>query len=254
MSVLVGITPDTHSGSKLKTRTPDESIIYLWDRYLEALLVNDAIPVLLPVTDNDAQIGSIVDHLDGVLLAGGDFDIPPEMFGEEPKPWLGKVKKERSAFELKLLLEAAKRDVPVLGICGGMQMINVAYGGTLYQDIEKERPESDLHQQRERPDNPSHTVAVSVDSRLREILDVDAAGELQTLKVNSTHHQAIRDVAEGFRVNAVAPDGIVEGIESRTHRFLLGVQWHPELLYSKIDIHNRLFTSFLEAAATPSSP
>ena len=86
MSVLVGITPDTHSGSKLKTRTPEEKIIYLWDRYLEALLVNDAVPVLLPVTDNDEQITSIVNHLDGVLLPGGNFDISPEMFGQEPKP------------------------------------------------------------------------------------------------------------------------------------------------------------------------
>lgn len=250
MSVLVGITPDTHSGSKLKTRIPEENIIYLWDRYLEALLENDAIPVLLPVTENDEQISSIVDHLDGVLLAGGNFDIPPEMFGEEPKPWLGKVKRKRSNFELKLLKESVKKDVPVLGICGGMQMINVAFGGTLYQDIEKERPNSKEHQQKERADRPFHSVAVSPESRLWEILHVDPRDELTELPVNSTHHQAIRDVAEGLRISAVSKDGIVEGVESRTHRFLMGVQWHPELLYNHMDAQNRLLVAFLDAAAT----
>jgi len=253
MSVLVGITPDTHSGSKLKTRIPDESIVYLWDRYLEALLENCAIPVLLPITDNDEQICSIVNHLDGVLLAGGNFDVPPEMFGEEPKPWLGKVKMERSNFELKLLKEAVRSDVPVLGICGGMQMINVAFGGTLYQDIDQERSGSAKHQQEQRADSTSHTVAVSPESRLCEILGVGLKSELQSLEVNSTHHQAIRDLAQGFRASAVSPDGIVEGIESQAHRFLMGVQWHPELLYNQMDVHNRIFTAFLEAAATRSS-
>jgi putative glutamine amidotransferase len=244
---LIGITPDTHDGDRLRTRISKEKIVYIWDRYLAAFLDRGAMPVVLPVTSDRGIIASMALRLDGVVLAGGNFDVPPEFFAEEPKPWLGKLKPERSRFELDLLIEAAKKDLPVLGICGGMQAINVAFGGTLYQDIAMERPGSRAHSQKTKPDRTSHQVTIASGTRLHSIMTGRKAGyELRT-RVNSTHHQAVKDLAPGFAVNAQAADGIIEGIESTTHGFIVGVQWHPEILCERHEPHARIIRGFLRA-------
>jgi len=250
MSVLIGVTPDTHSGRKLKTRTPKEEITYLWDQYLQALLDNKALATLLPVTLDKQLIQKMLQRLDGIVLAGGNFDVPPEFFGEEIKPWLGKLKPKRSKFELELLKAAMKKNMPILGICGGMQIINVAFGGTLYQDIKEERPASGNHQQTVRKDKTSHQVKLAPGTRLYRMMTGKKGKTPLPLRVNSTHHQAIKDLGQGLTVNAVATDGIVEGVESRTHRFLVGIQWHPELLYPEHKDQNRIFSAFIRAAKT----
>ncbi|MCP4678183.1 MAG: gamma-glutamyl-gamma-aminobutyrate hydrolase family protein [Deltaproteobacteria bacterium] len=250
MKPIIGVTPDTHSGRKLKTRTPKEKIVYLWDQYLAALFDQGATPVILPVTTNKTQIRSMVERLDGVMLAGGNFDVPPELFGEKPKPWLGPLKPERSQFEIGLVLEAVRKNLPVLGICGGMQAINVAFGGTLYQDIGKERPKSRSHQQKLRADKTCHQVKVAGGTKLRAIVAGRRGKDDIRLRVNSTHHQAIRDVAPGYTVNAVATDGVIEGIEKEGTGFVLGVQWHPELLFKKHQPHSRILGAFVRAAKT----
>lgn len=245
---LIGVTPDTHGGSRLRTRTSKERIVYIWDRYLAAFLDRGAVPVVLPVTLDRTLTGEMVRRLDGVVLAGGNFDVPPEFFGEEPKPWLGKLKPERSRFELDLLMAAAKKDLPILGICGGMQAINVAFGGTLYQDIAAERPASREHSQKTKPDRTSHQVTISRGTMLHSIISGRGTGPELRLRVNSTHHQAVKDLAPGFAVNAAASDGVIEGIESSSHRFVMGVQWHPEILCERYDAHARIIEGFLKAA------
>ncbi len=249
MKPLIGIAPDTHNGKRLKARTPKEKIVYLWDQYLVALTAHGALPVVLPVTEDHKLVRAMADRLDGVMLAGGNFDVPPDFYGEEPTPWLGKLKPERSRFELALTREAIARGLPVLGICGGMQTINVAYGGTLYQDIANERPKSRSHQQKTRPDRTCHQVKALKNTRLKRCISGRKGGDDLRLRVNSTHHQAIKDVAPGYVVNAVAADGMVEGIESEGAGFVLGVQWHPELLFERHEAQSHILRAFVRAAA-----
>ncbi len=250
MAVMIGVTPDTHDGSKLKTRVPPERIVYLWDSYLKALIDHGATPVVLPVTGDKKVIRSMLDRLDGFLLAGGNFDVPPSYYGEENKPWLGKLKPERSEFEKALLMGALDRNVPVLGICGGMQILNVAMGGTLYQDIARERPKAREHQQNKKKDSPSHQVVVPPGTRLYKIMTGGKKGDALKVMVNSTHHQAVKELAPGLVVCAEAADGIVEAVESPRHRFALGTQWHPELLYKKQKEQAAIFRAFVREAAS----
>ncbi len=249
MKPLIGVSPDTDSGSRLRTRTPTEKVVYLWDRYLAALLDHGSLPVVLPVTEDKSAVRAMVERLDGVLLAGGNFDVPAEFFGQEPRPWLGRLKPERSRFERLLLLQAARRQKPVLGICGGMQLINVAFGGTLYQDIGQERPGSRQHEQKSRADKTAHWVALQPGTRLERIVRGQNRRNAFRVAVNSTHHQAVRQVAPGFAVNAMSSDGIVEGIEREGEGFVVGVQWHPELLYGRLQAHARILRAFVRAAS-----
>lgn len=249
MKPLIGITPDTHHQTTcpgpsccIPTRSRQEKMILLGDRYLAAVLDHGGLPVLLPVTEDPKVLRETADRLDGLLLAGGAFDVPPEFYGERPRPGLGRLKPERSRFERALLLEAMKRDLPVLGICGGMQILNVVFGGTLYQDLKRERPGCRDHEQKIPKTRPFHPVTVSRGSRLQRIL-------AQTrLLVNSTHHQAVKNLGPGLRASATAPDGVIEAVESESHRFLIGVQWHPEVLYPRQPAQARVFQAFLRAA------
>ncbi len=252
MKPIIGVTADLHRGSRIPARLPDENVLFMWDYYLSALFEAGALPVLLPFTDARGAIRSMVDRFDGFLLAPGNFDLPPELFGEERKPWLGPVKLEVSRFECELVRIAAKKDVPMLGICGGMQTINVAFGGTLYQDIATERPQSRSHSQKTRQDLPHHQVTVSRGTRLSRILSARRGKDPVRIRVNSTHHQAIRDLAPSLKANCFSADGIIEGIESDAHRFLLGVQWHPELLYKKTAHQAAIFRTFARAASKKS--
>jgi putative glutamine amidotransferase len=248
MRVLIGVSADLLQRGRPESRSSDDAILRLQEAYLGSLLDNGAIAVALAVVENRASIRTLVDRLDGVLLSGGAFDVPPDLYGQEPRPWMGEIRPERSRFEVALLREAAGRDLPVLGICGGMQIINVALGGTLYQDIPQERPGSDQHRQPGRNDRPCHPVEVQAKTRLAAIVSGKRSGRPVQLQVNSTHHQAVRDLGRGLLANAFAPDGLIEGIESTRHRFLLGVQWHPERLYRTIPEQARIFRAFVRAA------
>ncbi len=248
MKPLIGVPPDVDQEERIYTRTPDEKIIYLWDTYLKAVMDHGGLPVMLPVSSSPSHIRSAADACHGFLLPGGAFDIPPEYYGDEPLPWLGDLKPERSRFEYKLLLEAMRRDMPVLGICGGMQLINVAMGGTLYQDILKEHNGARDHRQRKKRTSTSHRVKVLAGTRLHGIISGGAGDGEFRVGVNSTHHQAVKDVGRGLRVCAVAADGVVEAVESERHGFVLGVEWHPELLYKKHKGHARIFQAFILAA------
>ena len=187
-----------------------------------AVLQAGGIPVMLPYIEDEPDIDELIKTLDGLYLTGGD-DIDPTLFGEEPLPNLGVILPSRDAFELKLIQKFLSLDKPILAVCRGCQILNIAVGGDMYQDIGSQVKEQILqHQQRAPKSHGSHFVEVPEGTLLHQI-----SGS-KRFKVNSRHHQANRTVPSPFRVSGVSSDGIVEAIESKTHTFVLGVQWHPE--------------------------
>ena len=188
--------------------------------YFSAVVDAGGLPVALP--HDEALAPAYLDRLDGLIVTGGDFDVDPALYGETTRHERVSLKETRTGFEFGATKEALARDMPVLGICGGQQLLNVVLGGTLIQHIPDEWEAPLAHEQPNPRDEPGHTVSVVPGSLLHEICGTDE------LSVNSAHHQAVKEVANGVTVNATAPDGIIEGIEDRTYRFCLGVQWHPE--------------------------
>lgn len=189
--------------------------------YYMSVLESGATPVVIPSYDDECALASLVDRLDGLVLSGG-ADIDPEYLGEEPLDCIS-VNPRRDAQELMLVHLAMDRHIPILGICRGIQTIAAALGGKLYQDIVSQHDgKCKEHSQTIARGLPSHEVNIEKDSLLYRLLGKE------TLAVNSFHHQAVRQVPDGFRVTAVAPDGIIEAMESTEFRQILGVQWHPE--------------------------
>jgi putative glutamine amidotransferase len=180
-------------------------------------------------------------RLDGLLLTGG-ADLDPALYGEQRMPESGDVEPERDELELAMTRTALARDLPILGICRGMQALNVACGGTLYQDIATQLPDTELHDWHKLPRNHlAHNVTVEPGSRLSEILGA------QELRVNSLHHQAVRRPGAGLRIVARAADGVAEGLEAPGRRFALAVQYHPEELVETDALSRRLFDAFTQA-------
>ncbi|WP_041436873.1 gamma-glutamyl-gamma-aminobutyrate hydrolase family protein [Thermus oshimai] len=192
--------------------------------YLEALVQVGLTPVLLPPQDPEG-VERLLPHLDGLLLPGG-VDVDPALYGEEPGPGLGEVHPERDALELRLARYAAKEGMPLLGICRGLQVLNVALGGSLHQDLQSPIQ----HYQKAPWGTLGHSVRQVGKSPLEGLFP-------ETFRVNSYHHQGVKALGQGLRPVAVAPDGLVEAVVLEGHPLFLGVQWHPELLPS----HRGLF-------------
>mgnify|MGYP001139041284 CR=1 FL=1 len=213
------------------------------DAYVQALHQAGAAPLLIPLGAPEAALQAIVDRLDGVLLTGGG-DIVPDTFGGQPHPRVGDVDADRDRIEISLVKRLVAQKRPFLGICRGIQVINVALGGTLYTDIADQHAGALRHDNY--PDIPrdflAHTVEVSETSRLAQIL-----GHTRH-QVNSLHHQAACQLAPGLKPTAYAPDGILEAVELPDHPFGLGVQWHPEWLQAHAPMR-ALFSAFVQAAA-----
>lgn len=210
--------------------------------YAEAVQRAGGLPFVLPYSDDPAVVESYLDRVSGVVVTGGAFDIHPAAYGEEAREGLGPQKQARTHFETLLLRGALKRGLPVLGICGGMQLLNVVLGGTLFQDIGREVAGAREHEQKHDRTQPHHPVEVKDGTLL-----ADAVGK-GPLMVNSTHHQAVNQVGEGVVVSGVAPDGVVEAIESTRHPFAVGVQWHPEYLIHNVPTHLGLYRAFVHKA------
>ena len=211
--------------------------------YPASLAASGALPVVIPLGLPEEALADIFAQLDGLCLSGG-VDVAPAEYGEEPHPALGKVDAPRDRTELTLARWALAADLPILGICRGIQMLNVAAGGNLYQDLTAQLPGSLLHNYKvaETPwERPTHGVRLAAGSRLAGVLD--AGG----LMVNSFHHQAVKRPADGFDAVAWAEDGVVEAIEAPGRRFALGVQWHPEGMFQTDPLASKLFAAFVEA-------
>jgi len=223
---LIGITTDLDDKSNL-----------IESAYSRAVEFYGGAPVLIPTvaqaTSSDFLL-NIVSAIDGLLIPGSR-DMDPKFYGEPPHPAIKPMSPERTETEFSILRIALKRDMPVLGICGGMQFINVFHGGSIYQDIEALLPDALCHERGE-----AHGVKVLADTVFGGFT------KEKEFEVKSYHHQAINRVGEGLRVSAVAPDGIIEGFESGDGR-IMGFQWHPEL--DKTWLSQQIFTRFLSEAA-----
>jgi putative glutamine amidotransferase len=206
--------------------------------YFASLAEAGALPVALPHHPELAE--SYLDALDGLLITGGAFDVDPALWGEEPVHPKVTLKPGRTDFELAAARGALARDMPVLGICGGQQLLAVAFGGTLMQHIPDGVPEALAHEQPNPRTEPGHEVRIVEDTLLSRIV-----GGRARMAVNSAHHQAVATPGAGAVVNALAPDGVVEGVEHPGHRFALGVQWHPEYAVDPAD--PLIFQAFVAA-------
>lgn len=198
-------------------------------------------PLLLPFIASQARARHVMGALDGLLISGGDFDIDPRRYGEKKRKECGPAAPERSKSEWLLLAAAIAAHKPVLGICGGCQLINVFFGGSLYQDIPTQKQNVLMHSQPRPHARTSHRVAVAAKTRLAAITGS------ASLPVNSTHHQSVKIPGRGLLPSAVAPDGVIEGIEAADGRFIVGVQWHPEYLI-RLKPHAALFGALTRAA------
>lgn len=196
---------------------------------------------MLPNVDPDAA-AAMLDACDGLLLTGGD-DVAPLLYGEEPQPGLGDIDAPRDTFELPLCRLALERGLPILGICRGIQLLNVAAGGTLRQDLVSDQSATVQHRMKT-AGGPAvhHTLGIVPGSRLHRLIGSER------LAVNSYHHQAVGRIAEGFQVTATTADGVIEAIEPIDGRNIIGVQWHPEVMGFEVDASRVLFTWLIEAA------
>ena len=207
------------------------------ENYFSAVARAGGLPIALPHEPELAE--EYLALIDGLVVTGGNFDVDPAVFGAHERHDSVSTKERRTAFELAITRAAHSADMPALGICGGQQLMNVALGGTLFQHIPDAIPNALAHEQPNPRNEAGHAVSLEPDSALYRIT------ERADMQVNSAHHQAVDAAAPGLKVNALAPDGVVEGIEDPARRWFIGVQWHPEFAIDPGD--NRIFESFLAA-------
>ena len=214
----------------------------------EAFIKLGAIPLIIAFPDDVSKVDQLaqdyVQLIDGLMLPGGP-DVDPTFYGEEPHPKSGMTLYQKDRFEIALIKAALAADKPIFGICRGIQIMNVAMGGTLYQDLESQYPELKIqHPQATLGQFATHHVELTAGSKLAKLYGQS------TIKVNSRHHQAVKAVGKGLKVTAVAPDGVIEGMESTDTDLFLGVQWHPENMWQQEDPQQLVvFQDFLDRIA-----
>lgn len=220
----------------------DEARDSLWmlPGYMDGVAAAGGLPVMLPLTDDGEALDQLCALCDGFLLTGG-HDVSPEFYGAKRLPACGATSAQRDGMEAGLLRRAMALDKPVLGICRGIQFINAALGGTLWQDLPSQRPSDVTHCQRPPYDAPAHAVRLLPGTPLAGLLGK------QALMVNSYHHQAIRDLADALEPMAVSSDGLVEAVRHPGQRFMWAVQWHPEFAWRSDPDAAAIFRAFVDA-------
>lgn len=218
--------------------------LYQTGDYFRAVLAAGGMPVLLPYITTESDARELLSRVDGILFSGG-HDVDPLLFGEEPHPGISDMTPERDTTELLLAKVAIERDMPILGICRGHQLLAVACGGTLWQDIPAQIPGAIRHHYGTLTTPkwyPTHSVSVTPGTRLEALLG-------SAVRINSRHHQSVKQVPAGWVAAATAPDGVNEAMEKDGARFCLSVQWHPENFVGKEYNFGKLFEAFVAAAA-----
>ena len=206
---------------------------YVNNDYVKAIEKAGGIPIILPLILNEEDVEAQVEAVDGILLTGG-YDVHPQFYGEEPMEKLGFVLQERDKHEIELIKNAIELNKPIFGICRGIQILNVALGGSLYQDISYVDGSTIKHMQNSLKGAPSHTVDVIKGTKLFEQLG-------EKILTNSLHHQAVKEPAESLEITALSKDGIVEALEYSGENYVVAVQWHPEMMYENYPIMLKLF-------------
>ncbi len=215
---------------------------YVNHDYVRSVIASGGIPVIIPISNDDEVIKAQIAACDGLILSGGQ-DVDPVHYQKEPLEKLGITNPERDRFDFKLLDYAQAKQLPILAICRGIQVLNVYHGGSLYQDVSYY--ESDLsikHSQDSAPGQRTHGITVTPDSKLHALLGKE------TLRVNSFHHQLIKKVGKQLKVSAVALDGAIEAVEHIDYPWQIGVQWHPEMLIDDPQEMKNLFDAFISKA------
>ncbi len=238
---IIGVTPDFNAGDRKDMGGP-EPTYFLRALYPKAIEEAGGIPLLLPLLSNKSAWRQMVAHVHGLLITGSGSDLAPELYGETQRHRLTRMSDARATLELGITQMAYRADIPMLGICGGMQSMNVALGGTLYQDIRAQLHTSIEHRPTCSAIHTVHSVHIAPHSLLRRI------ARTPRIEVNSSHHQSVKKVAPKLLQTAVAPDGVIEAIEAPDRSFVLGVQWHPEFLLDRHPVQRRLFSALIRAA------
>ena len=242
---IIGIPTQTlHSIDGIPEALPESWVMN--QRYSRVVAAAGGLPVMIPLLDDEDTLRALYDRMDAVLIPGG-VDLDPATYGESPLPTCGRLDPARDRVELMFARWALDERKPLFGLCRGLQILNVALGGSLYQDIAAQRTGAIKHDYFPTAgyarDHLAHPVTVTSGSRL------DAIVGTAPLRVNSMHHQAVKDLAPGLVATAVAPDGVIEAVESTGSQFVLGVQWHPESLTERDPRMHRLLTGFVGAAS-----
>ena len=233
-------------------KKPLIALMPLWDKklnsywmlpgYMDLIIKSGGVPVMLSFSDDEQSVKEIADRFDGFVFTGGD-DIEPARYGEEKLDVCGEPCNQRDSLEFALFDEVIKTDKPILGICRGMQFLNTALGGTLYQDLPTQKPRIVSHKQSAPFDALTHSVKVEKDTLLYDIVGTEK------LMVNTLHHQAVDKIAPCLVPCATAEDGLVEAVYAPQKAFLLGVQWHPEMIFTHEENSIKIGRAFVEACA-----
>jgi putative glutamine amidotransferase len=245
MRPLIGITCSRRIVEGWAPNSPGDTIDYTFEEYGKVIRHCGGAPVLIPIAQNRETLQTILDRIAGLLLSGGP-DIHPKSYHERPLPGLGEVDEDLDRMELEIAKMAFQRNLPILGVCRGIQVLNVSRGGTLYQDIPTQVQGSINHLQNVDKTIQTHTIRIEGKTLLHRIF------RRRGIWVNGKHHQAIKDLAPDFVVSAQARDGIIEAIEHPSKRFVVGVQWHPEGTWEKDPYSKRLFHALVRASINPS--
>ena len=218
----------------------EKDSIWMLPGYMDGVRQAGGLPIIFPFTEDEQELDQLGCMCSGFLFTGGQ-DVSPELYQETPLEGLVTTCEKRDTMETIVLEKAIEADKPILGICRGIQFINAALGGTLYQDIPSQHPSETEHHQHAPYDIPIHDVTIIKDSPLHKCLEVER------LPVNSCHHQAVRELAPGLKPMAISPDGLVEAIFLEDKTYLWAVQWHPEFSFKTDKYSRMIFRSFIKA-------